>query len=496
MFNTIVNKINTNRQNVDIKLETMRGTITPIDPNEAASVLQIDDRAIEDAHSGIPLPQAEFPGLVESHIQNFVSQHVDQYIEWGNARLKFCDDTMHDNEVENKIVLQLKNTVKKFEEQDLKAWSANYSSDLNDCKKKSEEAAKNLDEFRKINDLKEIPYKRSTTQKLLDAVLLLGLLLFECIINAGLFAKGMSTGLMGGILVAAVAAIINIAASWYVFAQLMGGLKIRCNSKTTHFKIGLLVTLLWFVIEVAFSFGVAHYREALAIYAANGFTGPDATIIATQNYFHPLSDILSWGLWLLTIIFGTIAYIDGIWHKEPFPHYEYKYDQTEKLRVDFQALFEEALEELNNLKNTTVDEIRNTIDKIETNFAAFSNAVADKETAETEFNNAISTSRTAYKALIKRYQETNVRNRTTELRKELPAYFSTTVNITDAEIWKRTMPRFDIASDKQRLAEQVEQKRAVQQELEKLITTVQEASADAIKLYQLKQLKSETGEAS
>ena len=105
MFNTIVNKINTNRQNVDIKLETMRGTITPIDPNEAASVLQIDDRAIEDAHSGIPLPQAEFPGLVESHIQNFVSQHVDQYIEWGNARLKFCDDTMHDNEVENKIVL-------------------------------------------------------------------------------------------------------------------------------------------------------------------------------------------------------------------------------------------------------------------------------------------------------------------------------------------------------------------------------------------------------
>ena len=58
------------------------------------------------------------------------------------------------------------------------------------------------------------------------------------------------------------------------------------------------------------------------------------------------------------------------------------------------------------------------------------------------------------------------------------------------------MPRFDIASDKQRLAEQVEQKRAVQQELEKLITTVQEASADAIKLYQLKQLKSETGEAS
>ena len=70
-------------------------------------------------------------------------------------------------------------------------------------------------------------------------MLLLGLLLFECIINAGLFAKGMSTGLMGGILVAAVAAIINIAASWYVFAQLMGGLKIRCNSKTTHFKIGL-----------------------------------------------------------------------------------------------------------------------------------------------------------------------------------------------------------------------------------------------------------------
>ena len=142
MFNTIVNKINTNRQNVDIKLETMRGTITPIDPNEAASVLQIDDRAIEDAHSGIPLPQAEFPGLVESHIQNFVSQHVDQYIEWGNARVKFCDDTMHDNEVENKIVLQLKNTVKKFEEQDLKAWSANYSSDLNDCKKNQKKLPK------------------------------------------------------------------------------------------------------------------------------------------------------------------------------------------------------------------------------------------------------------------------------------------------------------------------------------------------------------------
>ncbi len=495
MFNTIVNKIGTNRQNVDIKLETMRGTIAPIDPDEAAAMLKLDTRAIEDAQAGIPLAQAEFPGRAESHVQNFVSQRVDQYIDWGNARLKFCDDTMHDNEVENKIVLQLKNAVKKFEEQDLKTWTATYAADLNDRKKKSEEAAKDLEAFRQKNELKEIPYKRSSSQKLFDYALLLLLLFVECAINAGLFAKGMSTGLTGGLAVAAGAACVNIAASWYVFAQLMGGLKIRCSTKTTHFKIGLAVTLLWLVIEVAFSFGVAHYREALAIYAANGFSGPDAAVLATENYCHPLSDILSWGLWLLTIIFGTIAYLDGIWHKEPFPHYEYKYDQAEKLRDDFQDLFEDALEELNTLKNSTVDEIRNTIDKIETNFAAFSNAVSDKETSETEFNNAISTSRTAYKALIKRYQETNIRNRSPELRKELPAYFSVPVNIEDAEIWKRTMPRFDIATDKQRLAEQAEQKRAVQQELEKLITTVQEASADAVKRYQLKQLNSETGEA-
>ena len=497
MFNTVVNKIKSNKQNVDIKLVTMRGTIAPIDPDEAASILHIDEMAAEDARTGIPLATASFPSRTEAHIQNFVSQRVDEYIEWGNARLKFCDDTLHDNEVENKIVLQLKNAVKKFEEQDLKAWTADYSADLNDMRKKAEEAVEDLDKFRKDNDLREIPYRRTATQKMFDYVLLLVLLFVETICNYSLFGQGLEGGKSAGICVAVLCAGINLAASWYFFAQKLEGLRIRCKTVSEPFKVGLLVTLLWFIVEISFGFGVAHFREALGLLVERGSLEvplEEAAKLAAGNYFEPLSDILSWGLCLMTIGFGTLAYIDGTKQSEPFPHYEYKFDQTEDLKDDFKELLEEALGKLNDLKNATVEEIRSAIAKIETNLAAFSNAVADKETSETQFNNAISTSRTAYKALIKRYQETNIRKRSLELRKEIPEYFSTPINIEDEEIWKRTMPRFNISEDRNRLAEQTELKRTVQQELEQLITSVQEASADAIKHYQLKQMSSESGE--
>ena len=169
--------------------------------------------------------------------------------------------------------------------------------------------------------------------------------------------------------------------------------------------------------------------------------------------------------------------------REPFPGYALKFQQTENLKEQYEEELGDALEDLTRVHDETVNEITQNINDINTSFKAFSNAVTDKKSAETQFLNAIATSKTAYQTLIKEYQNTNIQYRSEDLRNEIPSYFSESIDLNASGIWNQTLPSFDSASDMKRLKEQQELKTSVQQELQELIELVHNATDEVIKPY-------------
>ena len=463
---------------VDIDVKIQESAITPIDPKKTALELEVEKRALLDAKDNVPLKEAIFPSSLESEIQNYVAKRVNDYVIWGNQRVQYCDEVMQKSQIDVQVVTDFRNTVNKFKSDSLQTWKVDYVSDLRKQKEQYEVAKDSLEEFQKENNLPVRPFKPKSP--VLSYAILLLLILAETLINAGLFAKGLEHGVLSGAMMAFGAALANVMMSFYLFAQLFRGLQIRCPTSTKCFKLGLLITLLWLTLELVFSFGFAHYRDALEAFADAGFEGFNPASVAVQEFFTPLKDMLSWALWLLTIAFGAIAYVDGIHMKEPFPGYQQKYDEVQDLEEQYLSLLDKANSDLNGMKDQTVNNIQECIDKMQGNFRAFRNAVSDKKSAETQFKNVWHTSITAYTTLIKQYQDTNIKNRTDKERDSIPSYFMDPVNIDVSGIWKQTTPSFNAEADQKALHDQEKLRDSVQCQLQQLIDTVHQESANAI----------------
>lgn len=478
------------KEKVDLSLKLGSSSIEPIEPKEAEKELGIVELATKDASSGIPLRTGIFPSQSEADIRRYVSDRVNGFIDWAIARLKFSNATLNKTGIRTTIALNLQNAVQKFEEQDLKTWTSDYASDLNHTGKLWKDAQTDLENFRKENHLTEPPRNKTSSQKLTHVTIMVVLILVEAAINASLLATGLSGGLAQGASMALVLAAFNIAISFWVFGDKLGRF-IRCKTLRLQ-SAGILGILAWILFEIHFSFGVAHYREALEAFAATDFTANiSPATAAINNLYTPLGDFWSWVLCFITLGFGFLAFLEGIFWQEPQPHYTRKYELEEKTREDYTACFDEALENLNNIKNNTIKDIKDAMTKIESDYSAFSIAIQDKANDEITFSCAFAGSRIAYQAMIKMYQDTNLRHRTEEQKGLIPDYFGKEVDVTTDPIWARQLPNFETDTDSQRLQEQAELKAMVSDQLEQLITRVHTASADALAPFKLKSFNEE-----
>lgn len=336
MFDTIAKKIRSGKKGVNIELTLPHNPICPIDVEDAVKELSLQEAARQDAEKGLPRRRDAFPSASEANVQNYVSERINDYVQWGDHIVKYHDATMHGAEIQNSVILDYRNVVSHFEEQDIKSWSTEFASELSHRRRQWESARKGLEDFRKANALMDPPKNKSAQQRWWALTMLAFLVLVESAVNAGIFAKGLSGGLAGGLFMA----FANIFLSCGFFALLMGGEKVRCPRGTSYRVWGIAVCAIWFAAELFFSYGVVHYREALTELAASDFElEVDAAVLAARNFFTPLTDLLSWGLWALTVIFGLMAFLDGVFWREPFPGYTHRWETAEELRLDYLELY-------------------------------------------------------------------------------------------------------------------------------------------------------------
>lgn len=426
-----------------------------------------------------------FPSQSEADIRRYVSDRVNGFIDWASARIKFSDKVLTKSEIQTTIALDLRNTVQRFEEQELKTWTSDYATELEHKGKLWIDAKEDLENFRREHKLTEPPRNKTPSQQLYHLTFMVFLVLFEAICNGGLLATGLSGGLVQGGAFAFLLALVNIVACFAIFG-FFGAHFLRCHEGRWRLWGGLML-IAWLIFELHFSFGVAHYREALHAFADGNFENTiEPARQAIENLYTPLGDFWSWVLCGITFFFGTSAFVEGTFWREPVLNYTRKFNLEKITREEYNACYEEALEDLNEIKNKTIDKIKDAITKIETDFSTFSVAIQDKASDELKFKCSFEASRIAYQSLIKIYQSTNIRLRTADLKKAIPEYFRQDVDCVNDPIWARPMPNFDSDLDKKKLYEQFQLKAQVADELEVLIGRVHKASADAINPYKLK----------
>lgn len=85
---------------------------------------------------------------------------------------------------------------------------------------------------------------------------------------------------------------------------------------------GMGLPRLLFCLSLLIGFLVAHYRDALQIPLEELSPNQTAERIALQTFLENpfgLSDIYSWMLLLLTLVFGILACFDGYRFDDPYP---------------------------------------------------------------------------------------------------------------------------------------------------------------------------------
>ena len=148
---------------------------------------------------------------------------------------------------------------------------------------------------------------------------LFGLVIIESIINGVMFQEGSRSGYLGGVSIAVLISLINVAAGFLVGAY-WGKLSWSIHQFPKY--VGYLGFGVWGIFTIWFNLLVGHIRT---IYE-QGFSGSMAEVSA-QGWINfqaspfGLTDFFSWLLVLIGTLFAIIALFDGIRFDDVYPGY-------------------------------------------------------------------------------------------------------------------------------------------------------------------------------
>ncbi len=300
----------------NFKKETVVSVFEPvelpiIDNDELAIEFNVIDLAKESARNERPSITSKKPDANEINFR----QKLDSKALQAKNKVNQSTHTLK-NKISSLSISSEISEIKKIDDEYNKQTSliANgYSSEISFQKKEYLSADDELNNFKKTNNIRRSAHYPESNA--LTFGILFVALIVEAIFNGIFFADGNDLGLLGGVIYASVLAFINITlgflSGWWVFRYK------NHNSQTKVYLFMFLFVILCF-IDIAFNLSIAHFREALGIDPDN------ATAIAIKTWNEGvlnISDIESWQLFLIGLIFFSGAVYKGYTADDPYPEY-------------------------------------------------------------------------------------------------------------------------------------------------------------------------------
>ncbi|TCQ24844.1 hypothetical protein [Rhizobium sp. PP-CC-3G-465] len=325
----------------------------PLDVEKLERTLELEEKGTRNGEGNQPPDGSrDLDDVERSVVERVESQRDDAYqileghLNTFGARLRNLDFDGHFNQI---------SVVNNASVDDFKADVAKGRDDLHGLRKDLREADVELADFRKRNGLEmRVARTKSGIVTVLKWLVIAALLVVETVVNGIYLAEGNNQGLVGGLGYAFAFAFAN------VVATVILGLFVvpRIVHRSFVWKIvGLIGIIGWLTIALGLNLVMAHYRE-VSTTAVDGV----GKIVMERLSTAPLTmnDIDSWVLFASGVLFSTIALIDALLMKDPYPGYSgthARYVDARDSYVDHRAELIDQLKDIRDDHNEKVEAI-------------------------------------------------------------------------------------------------------------------------------------------
>ncbi|WP_349432836.1 hypothetical protein Q9L42_020940 (plasmid) [Methylomarinum sp. Ch1-1] len=427
----------------DRRVKNKHPDLYSLKDTEIAAELQVRSEAARLGKAGLPKPDTNQLTGVEQQIVHRIERARLDYIDWANSRLQVINEDLSRLDVQSIV----KSTLQLDQEFSRQASSLldQLEPQIKELSIVAQQRTSELEDFKRLNSIRRPAHYPTTAKKIFMYSLFLFLIMIEGLANSFFFAQGLDTGLLGGFFMAMMFSALNV-----VSAGMLGRYLIPFifHKKSVLRFIGILFVLLAFALMIAIGFGIAHYRDALGVevlepakYAFNSL----------KSSPFQLQDIMSWGLFGISLTFAVIALFDGLFMSDIYPFYEAKTRRSLEAKSDYETAFNELREELNGVKEEFLRQLSEKVNNINHILVKQNALIQRKDSAAKRLETAIQDADQCMCSLLGIFRQENMIHRSDipapKTFNKIPT--SKPLNIPDFEIEKdrKNFERQKIAAD-------------------------------------------------
>lgn len=415
----------------------------PLDVDDIATELRLEEEARRFGEKGIPAPDATTLDGVEEKIIHRIEKVRQDYLGYASLRLTVLTEALAGLDV-TEFVNRAQQTDHEFERKanTLLSGSAPFIENLAETARCRQQE---FEDFKKTHHIQREPRLLSAGEIYFQYALLSLVVVIEGALNAYFFSLGLEGGLIEGFFWAAAFALLNVTTAfcWGKFA-LPYVFHVHPLKKIGGY-LGIPMALAWIT---SVSLLIAHYRDALI---ADVLDPAKVVLEAIKSHPFSLTDINSWILFGLSGVFALSALYRGLRSDDPYPKYGDAARRALEAHEEYLEKVEDIRSELEELKQTELKQLEESVTHAQSLLSQRSNLIQSKKDTELNTSRALESAQQSMIALLTLYRNTN------ELyRKGLPkpAYFNRTTAIKNV-----TLPDFStnkddlIKADQQKLIE-------------------------------------------
>lgn len=289
---------------------------------------------------------------------------------------------------------------------DFKAEIVKGRNELHGLRRALNAAEEDYVEFRRCHRITRAPRVSEGYIWFLKVSFLVFLFLVESIMNGVFLAKGSDMGIVGGIVEALSFSFLNIGIA-LIFA-------LFCVSLVAHRSyslklLGVASIVGYGALAFALNLGLAHYREITGSILEDA--GP---LVMSRVLNDPvgLTDIKSWLLFGIGLMFSIFAFIDGWYLRDPYLGYAAVYKRLLAARLKYSTRQEELIEDLLGVRDDHNDKVDLIIKGLSGRRREHNAIIAHRAKLLSLFVQYQEQLERTANVLLKRYREANAKART------------------------------------------------------------------------------------
>lgn len=390
-------------------------TFPPLDVEQIARMLRLDERAENAARAGQPAADADGPDVAELEVLGIIEEAARKANEDYLSQRDFYEGRIRRAAISPDLRVQLE-AAGSNALADFKAEIIHDQNTLHTLLQAAGNREQEYREFRERHDLNRLPRNISRGQRTFAFMVLAVFVILEAILNGMFFAEGSEAGIIGGVVQALVLSILNVGvASLYA----VYGLPFLFHRRVWGQVLGGLATVAFAVWLVGLNLAIGHFRD---LFVQGGGSVQMSDLLSRLTAAPLLLDDAKSGLLiLLGVALGLLSVIDVAAARDPYPGYGAIGREHQRAVQRYAHENAKSLAAIMRLRDQTVDDMTSAIELMRAAQFDMQTAIEGRSRLHHNYRAYLEHMALVHERLIQRYREANRRVR----RGEVPAYFRT-----------------------------------------------------------------------